>query len=229
VAEGLPSGSRRPSCFILGYLRPNVVDPPTAVPAQRKILSLAALCLALVGATVLSIDYYVQFALGAGKPAGERNERAAILIPSTTPWSLHRARGCGVPGDEPVVRARSLRPSSSAVGSRPDSVGFQTAFGVSVVAIGRLLVASKHRRKGPVRSRNPLGLLIRADRNGALLAVFFQETIEPWSHLRNHRWRLSASVRGRCGDRQVCVLSAAGCLTLATRMPPSAQGPPEHV
>jgi hypothetical protein len=48
--------------FILGYLA-LMLSIHDSVPAGRKILSLAALCLALVSATVLAIDYYVQFAV----------------------------------------------------------------------------------------------------------------------------------------------------------------------
>jgi hypothetical protein len=48
--------------FVLGYLA-LMLSIHYAVPAERKILSHAAVALALVSATVLALDYYIQFAV----------------------------------------------------------------------------------------------------------------------------------------------------------------------
>jgi hypothetical protein len=48
--------------FVFGYVA-LMLSIHSAVPAERKILSTAAVCLALISATVLAIDYYVQFAV----------------------------------------------------------------------------------------------------------------------------------------------------------------------
>jgi len=162
--------------FILGYLA-LMLSIHYAVPAQRKILSLAALCLALVAATVLSIDYYVQFAVVPASLQANETNGLPLLI-------QYNPHGLFIALEELGYLVMSLSfvlvASALILGGRLEAgirLVFRTAFGVSVVAMAAYWFAygidRKDRFEVVILSACWIALIV----NGALLAVFFRRRL----------------------------------------------------
>lgn len=159
--------------FVLGYLA-LMLSIHYAVPAERKILSLAAVCLALVSATVLAIDYYVQFYVVPVSLQAKETDGLALLI-------QYNPHGLFIALEEFGYLAMALSfllvAAAFNIGGRL-ATGvrwiFRTAFGVAVVALAAYWVAFGIDRK----DRYEIVILsvcwIALIANGALLAAYFR-------------------------------------------------------
>jgi hypothetical protein len=159
--------------FILGYLA-LMLSIHYAVPTERKILSLAAVCLALVSATVLTIDYYVQFSVVPVSLQANETDGLPLLI-------QYNPHGLFIALEEFGYLAMTvsfvLVASAFNLGGRLAAAvrwTFRVAFGVAVVALAAYWVAFGIDRK----DRYEIVILsvcwIALIANGALLAAYFR-------------------------------------------------------
>ncbi len=163
--------------FILGYLA-LMLSIHYAVPAERKILSIAAVCLALVSGTVLAIDYYVQFAVVPVSLQANETNGLPLLI-------QYNPHGLFIALEELGYLAMALSfvlvASAFVTGGRL-AAGvrwiFGTAFGVAVVALAAYWMAfgidRKDRFEIVILSACWIALIV----NGVLLAVFFRRRLK---------------------------------------------------
>lgn len=162
--------------FVLGYLA-LMLSIHYAVPAHRRILSLAALCLALMSATVLAIDYYVQFAVVPVSLQANETDGLPLLI-------QYNPHGLFIALEELGYLAMSLSfsliASALVLGGRLEAGIrwiFRAAFGVSVVALAGYWVSygidRKDRFEVVIISACWIALIV----NGVLLSVFFRRRL----------------------------------------------------
>jgi hypothetical protein len=178
--------------LVLGYLA-LMLSIHYVVPAQRKILSLGALCLALVSATVLAIDYYVQFAVVPVSLQANETNGLPLLI-------QYNPHGLFIALEELGYLAMSLSfvlvASALVLGGRLEAGirwVFRTAFGVSFVAMAVYWFAfgidRKDRFEIVILSACWIALIV----NGALLAVFFRRRLKVDAPAAEARERSSAA------------------------------------
>jgi hypothetical protein len=162
--------------LMLGYLA-LMLSVHSAVPVSRRIISLAALCLALVSATVLAIDYYVQFSVVPVSLQANETDGLPLLI-------QYNPHGLFIALEEFGYLAMSLSfvliASALALGGRLEAGirwVFRTAFVVSVVALAAFWLAygidRKDRFEIVILSACWMALIV----NGVLLGIFFRRRL----------------------------------------------------
>ena len=163
--------------FVLGYLA-LMLSIHHAVPTERQILSMTAVCLALISATVLAIDYYVQFAVVPVSLQANETDGLPLLI-------QYNPHGLFIALEELGYLAMTLSfvliaSAFSAGGRLAAGVRwiFRAAFGVAIVALAAYWVAfgidRKDRFEIVILSACWLALIV----NGLLLAVYFRRRLK---------------------------------------------------
>jgi len=159
--------------FVLGYLA-LMLSIHYAAPADRKILSLAAVCLALISATVLAIDYYVQFAVVPASLHADETEGLPLLI-------QYNPHGLFIALEELGYLAMTLSfvfvASAFSPGGRL-AAGirwvFRAAFAVAVVGLAAYWVAFGIEREDRYEIVLLSACWVALIANGVLLAAYFR-------------------------------------------------------